>query len=77
MSPGWSDNYKDQLRCVYKFIGRPDQRVSVKFLHFDVKGIPPRSVTFLQKRIILVLLLCSRDEQRQSAREKRSLVPVP
>ena len=44
MSPDWPDNYGDQLRCIYKFIGRPDQRVSVKFLHFDVKGIPPRSV---------------------------------
>ena len=72
MSPGWPDNYEDQLRCVYKFIGRPDQRVSVKFLHFDVKGIPPRSVTFVQKSSILVLLLCSLDEQRQSAREKKT-----
>ena len=76
MSPGWPDNYEDQLRCVYKFIGRPDQRVSVKFLHFDVKGIPPRSVTFLQKSIILVLLSCSWHEQRQRVQEKNVLFLV-
>ncbi len=44
MSKNYPDNYDDQLRCIYKFVGRPHERVYVKFVHFDVKGVPPRYV---------------------------------
>jgi len=52
-SPNWPNAYGANLRCAYRLIGLPNERVRVTFLEFDVKGVPPRSV-FIRKSYIYV-----------------------
>ena len=40
-SPGFPDDYGNNLRCIYRFTGRPNQRVKIAFDEFGVRGVPP------------------------------------
>ncbi|CAH1798343.1 unnamed protein product [Owenia fusiformis] len=40
-SPNYPSNYDSNKRCIYKFIGNTNERVTIKFTDFRVKGIPP------------------------------------
>ncbi len=57
-SPGWPKNYGHNLRCVYKFIAKPTERVKIRFSSFNVKGHTPRYVQ-ISKNIRDVCLFSS------------------
>ncbi|XP_069129716.1 tolloid-like protein 1 isoform X1 [Argopecten irradians] len=40
-SPGWPQHYPTNTHCIYKFIGTPNERVSIKFSFFDIQGVLP------------------------------------
>ncbi|BFZ09491.1 hypothetical protein BsWGS_12531 [Bradybaena similaris] len=40
-SPGYPDNYPDDVSCKYKFIGKSNQRIKIKFTNFALQGRPP------------------------------------
>ena len=37
-SPGFPSMYPDNVHCLYKFIGRDDQRVRIRFTFFALQG---------------------------------------
>lgn len=42
VSKNYPDDYPNDYRHIFCFQGGPNERVEVRFLEFDVKGIPPR-----------------------------------
>ncbi|ESN94339.1 hypothetical protein HELRODRAFT_164165 [Helobdella robusta] len=40
-SPNFPFPYFPNLRCIYRFIGLPTERVRIEFKEFEVKGVPP------------------------------------
>jgi len=41
-SPNYPGRYGPHLRCLYYLIARPNQRVKLAFIDFDVSGVLPR-----------------------------------
>ena len=41
-SPNYPQNYDNNARCYYRFVALPHERVQIRFIDFEVKGVPPR-----------------------------------
>ena len=41
-SPNYPNHYSDNARCIFMFIAQPTERVQIRFIDFEVKGVPPR-----------------------------------